>query len=172
MDLELFFPAICGILGVAVVVGVFVHLERTKSTRYCTINIPDGWVKKWEPEFLITAYEPVNPDKEFPTCLNITMTKPFNKGDLDHNMQSLKGALMSEAPGKMEILEEGDTQLDGIKARWIKYFCVVEENELINLTYMVIKGRRAFVLTFASASTDFDRNKPKFDNAIQSFRIK
>jgi len=67
--------------------------------------------------------------------------------------------------------EETAAVIDGTDARKIVYFHQLDVDSIRNLSYVVVRGRRAYVIFFMAPEKNFGRLGPVFEQITRSFRF-
>ena len=136
------------------------------------VNFPKGWeIRKGFMGMDVIALSEVDgPDDTYRENANIIFA------DLDEQMSEEEYYkqnvdLLSKLLTDYNLEDEGNKNIDGKNAKWIKYRHRMGNVEATVLQYLFLDGKRAFVITFSGKPDDFDKFQPQFDQVVESFKF-
>lgn len=135
------------------------------------IGVPAGWetVEDHEMTRLLALSPPQGPEDRFRENVSVTFEGvPAGMDVLQYTERSL--ALLAASTTDLDIVASDGTTLGGRIARRSVYEHTFEGLRLRVLSYLVIVGRRAYVITATAPAETYERHVPVFEAIAASFQ--
>ncbi len=154
----------------------FVEKPPEESDRYYSKNksysiiLPDEWEKKEDYGEGLSAYSPIEgPKDKFREYVMVDIEELSEDLSLDEYYSEILKVLNEQLPGFQQF-ENGQTTIDNTDAKWIILSLKLGEEQK-GLSYMLIKGRKAYGISLWAEPDSFSRFRSTFENMAQSFRF-
>lgn len=141
----------------------------TNSINKYSLEYSADWLLK-ETKGDVTVYAPLESqsDKEYENCgVNIY---PALGMTLDQNYKTYSKDLPS-AFSEFQKVEEGDWELNGIKAKWMEVRFKDGPKSISNLICLLVNNDRLFILVGYSSTEKYPAHKEKFIAIMKSLKI-
>lgn len=138
-----------------------------------SIIFPAGWeIQTMENGWLTLAVSDFeSDDDDFAEVVAVDVYEQPQGYDLDNSFSDRVNNMNRNMDGFHEQ-ERGEVTIDGERARWIIYsYYVGEARELLVLEYLLVKGKRAYVVSGDSPTASFYDFEEIFIRSARSFRF-
>jgi serine/threonine-protein kinase len=138
-----------------------------------SINLPSMWeVKEGFMGTTVLALSPQeNPSDQFRENINVVVAELPKKVALEDYVQA-NVTNMSRLLTDFQVHEKGQLILSNTDARWVIYSHRMGTLNIKVLVYVLVQGRRGYVITCSAAPEQFPKYKSKFEEIVQSFKFK
>lgn len=136
------------------------------------IRTPAGWQRRDTSlnGIFATLLLNASTDPGFQTNVNVVSESMHNLSPDDYVGQTLVN--MSKYLQGFALVGRGERVIGGIHARWIEYTQRPSGFALSNICYVVPNKGIAYIITCSSLQTQLEQNRPLFDQAVNSFRLR
>jgi len=83
----------------------------------------------------------------------------------------LSVATMDKQLNSFKVLRQGETTIDGKDGRWLLFAHSFMGHDLKVLAYVVIDGRKSYIITCTASNKTFSNYKKRFEEIAESFRF-
>jgi hypothetical protein len=136
------------------------------------IQTPAGWQRRDTSlnGILATLLLNASSDPGFRTNVNVVSESMHNFTLDDYAGQTLVN--MSKYLQGFMLVGRGERVIGGIHARWIEYTQRPGGYALANICYIIPYKGIAYIITCSSLQSQLEQNRPAFDQAVNSFRLR
>lgn len=135
------------------------------------ITTPAGWERKDTVFGGISALMLSTPSSDPGFRTNISVVSDSMQISLDDYEQQTILSL-SKYTRQFLLAGKGEVIIGGIHARWIQYTQRPIGLDLSNICYLVPNKGIVYVITCSSLASQMEQNRPPFDQAVLSFRLR
>lgn len=146
--------------------------KTVQNSKYqFSIQLPDGWdeleggtIEEGVDLEVISLSPPTSDEDPFLENMNVVV------GDLGGDLDLDK---WFEENGKSlgEIIESGDTELNGVKSKWVIFKGEIHDIPLRQKQFYVVNDGKFYVMTFTATVDAYDKYEKVFDEAAHSFKV-
>ncbi len=136
------------------------------------ISTPAGWQRKDTIFGGISATMLSTPssDTGFRTNISVVSDSMQSLSLDDYEQQTI--ANLAKYVRQFVLTGKGEVVIGGIHARWIQYTQRPIGFDLSNICYLVPNKGIVYIITCSSLQSQMEQNRPSFDQAVLSFRLR
>jgi DcrB len=144
--------------------------EHEYSAQF-TLELPEGWERHENyRDMPLVAVAPRDDESAFPVNLNVRLVGNPDGLDLDaFYARHFDDDIARSVQQNFQLVDESDRQLGAHPARRVVYTHRIEPDDLKSLTWVILAGGRAYVITCNAAADQFAEYEKVFDGIVASF---
>jgi hypothetical protein len=139
------------------------------------IKYPEDWTVTVVPETWVPVVEgesPLEDDRdEFNEYIAVDVIELPSKMSLDEYYRKYHEKLVAESMS-FEQHEDGEVKINGEQAKYLLYDKEMPEAYWRVLAYVLVRGKRAYVISCAAENRQFSRHQDQFLEVAHTFRFK